>query len=56
MRLPLAIWAEGECEECGSMMKVPVGQEEYHSICNQCKLLSQLARFETLLENNMGWR
>ena len=49
------IWTDGECDECGSPMKV-VATFESHNECNQCKLLAQLARFEYLLESNLGWR
>ena len=55
MSLTKLIWEDGECDECGSIMKVTsiVRCEE---VCNQCKLLAQLARFEYLLESNLGWR
>jgi len=47
------VWKDVTCDECGAPMKaalIDVTQE-----CNQCKLLAQLARFEYLLEQNLGW-
>ena len=53
-RMMKITWEDGECEECGDVMKVPMGLTMIHNECKACQMLAKIERIAYALELQVG--